>query len=60
MNLSANAKIIISMSALLSYSFIAHLLKRGCRIKTASFYVDRRSFIVCRMGLKISTHRDER
>ena len=29
MNLSANAKIIISMSALLSYSFIAQLLYEG-------------------------------
>ena len=35
-------------------------IKKRLPQKTASFYVDRRSFIVCRMGLKISIHRDER
>ena len=29
-------------------------------MKTAPFYVGRKSFIVCRMGLKILPHHDER
>ena len=34
--------------------------KRGCRMKTAPFYVDHRSLIVCRMELKTLIRHDER
>lgn len=37
-----------------------HTKKRGCRMKTAPFYVDHRSLIVCRMELKTLIRHDER